>query len=146
MLTDEKKREIVGEVLGVDPQALPQIADRYAQTEQEFYINNLGMEFMRRNPRFVATPENEEMLGQIIAEWVPPEQRAGYRPSLDDVERALSYAVMYKGMSLGPDPSQPKPAIPRPPVMPSGGAPTLTDGQNPWAMDMNDLKKAAGLG
>lgn len=132
LLTSELKRQLVTEALNNDPRV-----HQITSTVQEFTAHNMAFEFHRRCPDYVDLPEQTKALEQALGNLDHP-------ATVDDLEMAWA-RVVYKTPQLRYVPPSSTPAS-RPPVMPSAGAPQGGGDQSAWSMDLNDLKKAAGLG
>jgi len=87
-------------------------------------------------PGYVDTPENSSALGSYFPE------NLGRFPTAQELKQAYALALV-DGKITANAPQAPPQA--RPPVMPSSGAAPIAGDQNAWTMDLNQLKKAAGL-
>jgi hypothetical protein len=125
-------------------EALESTLGMVLQTSQTMSQNIAQAEFHRMCPAYVDTPENSQAVGSYFPD--------GYKPPLDPVAVAYqlktAYALAVIDGKITPQAAQPTTtATLRPPVMPSAGAtPTEQADQGAWAMPLDQLKKAAGLG
>lgn len=149
-ITPEVKQHLASEgmaqVLGVPAEAVPQMVQGITKTVADYEANLLLMDFGQRCQGYLDTPENSTALHESLCTVLggdPAEN--GYKPSVDDLEAAYALAV-YRGKITPHDPQAAPVRQSRPPVMPTATSATLgAGGQNPWAMDMNQLAALAGV-
>ena len=132
LFTPAVKQQLVTEALSSDPRV-----HQITSTVQEFQAHNMAFEFHRRCPDYVDLPEQTQALDQALGNLQGS-------ATVEDLEKAWAY-VTYKNPQLRYVPPTSTPA-PRPPVMPSAGAPQFGGEQSAWEMPLDELKKRAGLG
>lgn len=138
ILTPEMKASIVADVVGVPAEQLPDFLQTIETQSRNAALNNTMTEFRVANPTFADSPEHVEGIMKALGHLPPT-----YMPTPQDLQAAWARAL-YEGWATPYIPKQVT-APPRPPIMPNASAPALQGNDNPYAMPLDQLKKAAGL-
>ena len=143
----EERRQIflegLSDAIGMTPEELrQQWANMKARTDA-FDQQAAVMDFYKKNSEtYIDTPENQ----QAIIKGLQSMGISGRSPSAQELTTAWSLALL-EGYAVPATPASMQPKRPpMPPPMPTMGGGMSRGDSNPWSMDMDALKKAAGLG
>jgi hypothetical protein len=123
--------------LGMSPEEYKARVGMVFNTSEQMATQIAVADFHKMCPGYVDTPENSAALGSYFPD------NFGRFPTAQELKQAYALALV-DGKIKAQAPAQAAPARPVP--MPSSGSSPVTSDGSAWTMDMNDLKKAAGLG
>lgn len=113
-----------------------------AESAREMQAQTAYIDFCQSCPDFADTDDQVKALLSYLPQDMQGEKPTRI-PNAEDFKRAHAMALYDKKYAPAVAPTNSAPQVPRAPLMPSSGVSTQGAEPNPWAMPMDQLKKAA---